>query len=355
MKRIILAGLAIILPLAATAQTDIELSEVEHNLGTLLWHNPAHAIFTLTNNGTTPLTIRDVEPDCGCTLATWTSDPIQPGKTGEIQARYDAEQLGHFNKSIAVYTDRDDKPFYVSLSGNVVNKTLAPADYTTLPCHVSGIDISTDDIEFNDVHRGETPFQVLQIKNTTAENITPTLMHLPPYILASYAPETLYPDRVGQIVLTLNSKDVENVGLTQSAIYLALHPGDRISQDKELNLSVTLLPEVDPAAASATHRPVAQFSQTHLSLGSFGAKSTLKDQILITNTGTEPLTIDALQVYNPGISVKLANRTIKPGKTGKMKISVSNSVFRFRQRPRILLITNDPTMPKVDIDVEVSK
>jgi len=355
MKRIVLSLLSIIIPFAATAQTDIELSEMEHNLGTLLWHNAGHAVFTLKNTGSTPLTIRDVEPDCGCTLATWTSEPIQPGKTGEIGARYDAEQLGHFNKAIAIYTDRDEQPFYVSLSGNVVNKTLAANDYAELNYRVSGIDISTDNIEFDNVRRGETPFQVLQVKNTTAENITPTLMHLPRYILASYAPETLYPGRVGQIVLTLDSRQVENMGLNQSTIYLGTHAGDRISADKELSLSVTLLPEIDENARNAANRPVAQFSKTDLALGSFGAKSTLKDQILITNVGNAPLTIDALQVYNPGISVKINTQTIRPGKTAKMKVSVSNNVFRFKQRPRILLITNDPAMPKVDIDVEVAR
>lgn len=337
----------------ASAQDEIEFSEMGHNLGTLIWHNPAQATFTVKNLSQKELRILDVEPDCGCTLVTWTTTPIESGKTGTVSVRYDAGQLGHFNKGIAVYSNFDEQPTYLSVSGRVVNEALR--NDVAYDHHFGDVDVSIDEVEFDDVNRGDMPFRTIELMNRSDSAVAPTLMHLPDYLTASYAPDVLYPGRAGRILLTLDSEKLESMGLTQANVYLSLKPGEILPRENEITVSATLLPEVVEDAEELEKSPVLQLDKTMLDLGEMGRKSKLKSQILLSNTGKSDLNIKALQVYNPGISVSLGDRVVRPGEKVKMKVTVSDSALRSKGRRRILLITDDARNPKTVIDINVKK
>ena len=129
MKHILLLAFALVASMAAMAQPKIEFDHTTQELGTLLWHVPQTATFKVMNKGTQDLLITNVRTDCGCTNAEWTTTAIGPGSTGYIKATYNAEMLGHFNKGVAVYTNLDQQPHYLSLMG-VVSMTNAEGRYT---------------------------------------------------------------------------------------------------------------------------------------------------------------------------------------------------------------------------------
>lgn len=353
MKRFLLYIILCGAPFAALAQNEIEFSEMAHNLGTLMWHHPAQATFTVKNLGQEELNILDVEPDCGCTLVSWTTQPIAPGQTGTVSVRYDAQQLGHFNKGVAVYTNFGEQPTYLSVTGRVVNEPVSKI--VTYDHHFGVVDLNVDEIEFDDVNRGETPFRVIELCNNGKEPVTPTLMHLPDYLTASYAPDVLYPGRSGRILVTLDSEKLPMMGLTQDNVYLSLQPGETLRRENEITVSATLLPPVVEDEAMLENSPVLELDKTALELGEMGKKSKLKGQMLLTNTGRSDLNIQALQVYNPGLSVSLGSRVIRPGGTEKLKVTVSELALRSKGRRRILLITDDARNPKRVIDVIVKK
>lgn len=355
MRRILSYIILSLFPLATlqAQEPDVEFSEVDHNMGTLVWHNPATAQFTVTNPTSKNMVITDVEPDCGCTLVTWTKEPIEPGKNGKIIVRYDAEQLGHFSKGLAVYIDQNQTPTYISVSGKVINAmtvTNATYDY-----HIGTVDLDMEAIEFDDVERGDDPFKTIEIRNSGKESITPTLMHLPSWLTASYAPDVLMPGRSGKILLTLNSEEIPSMGLTQADVYLSTKPGERLKPGSEINVSVTVLPEKSDNPADLATAPVCRLNKTEIDAREIQGKSKVKDVILLENTGKTPLEIQRLQVYNPGITVSVGNQVIKPGQKVKMKVVVTKNVLQFKGRPKILLITNDPANPKVVINVNTKK
>lgn len=86
-----------------------------------------------------------------------------------------------------------------------------------------------------------------------------------------------------------------------------------------------------------------------------GKKKKVSGQLMIRNTGKTPLVINALQVYNPGISVSLNKRRIDPGQDEKLKITINANTTYFKGRRRVLLITNDPEHSKIVVDVVVQK
>ena len=347
--------LAAVCGLATTLQSaaQVRFDNVRHEFGTLLWHAPGKATFKVFNDSKQPLTIKEVYPDCGCTLVDWTKTPIEPGKFGLVTATFDAELLGHFEKQVAVYTNLSEKPYYLTLSGSVA-QTLN-RDKTDLPYHVGDLYLETDNVEFDDVYRGEQPVKELRIYNAGRQSVTPQLMHLPKYITFSSEPKIIRPGRSGRLYLTLKSEYLRNDGLTQTSVYISRFAGDRVSRDNELSISATLLPEQRFSDDQLAMAPKAEIDSTVLHFDFNGSTKRLKREVKLTNAGQSPLVVTALQVYNPGLSVSLGKRTLKPGQSDKLKISTSLTNQGFKGRRRVLLITNDPVNPKIIIDIIIKK
>lgn len=62
--------------------------------------------FIVKNAGTKPLVITNVRASCGCTVPVKPSQPILPGKTGEIKVTFNsAGKIGAQTKGITVYSN----------------------------------------------------------------------------------------------------------------------------------------------------------------------------------------------------------------------------------------------------------
>lgn len=354
MKQMITAlAFAFLLGATAQAQLQIHFDQTTVELGTLLWHSPRTATFKITNKGARELRIIDVHPDCGCTAVEWTREPIAPGGTGTVRATYDAELLGHFNKELAVYTNLAAEPQYLTIMGQV--STTQTEVSSEFPYKIGDYYLSTDDIEFDDVNRGDQPVYVLQVFNAGKKSYTPSLMHLPKYLSATSDPAVIRPGRMGRILVKLDSDELPMMGLTQTNVYLSRFMGDRVSKETEINVSATLLPDLKEYAAVGDYAPHAALDSLHITISPTGKKKKATGELTLKNEGNAPLVVSALQVYNPGISVSLSKREIKPGTAQKIKISAAVGNTYFKGRRRILLITNDPHQPKMVIDVTIKE
>ena len=88
----------------------IAFTEQEHNYGTLKKGGDGNCEFTFTNEGNEPLILSNVKASCGCTVPTWTKEPIMPGKTGTIKVRYNTNNVGGFTKTITVTCNAVNAP-----------------------------------------------------------------------------------------------------------------------------------------------------------------------------------------------------------------------------------------------------
>jgi len=343
----------LILSSALSVKAQMRFDNVRHDFGTILWNTPATATFRLTNTSSDTLFIRNVRPDCGCTAVDWTRAVILPGREGTVSATYDAALLGHFEKQIAVYTNLSAQPTFLTLSGGVARELLGKPEKFTY--HVGDIYLETDNVEFDDVRRGDMPVKVLQVYNAGKKSVNVELMHLPKYLTVTAEPQNVRPGRTGRLLLTLNSNLLHAYGLTQTSVYVSRFAGDRVSTDNEVSVSATLLPEQRYTDEQIAIAPKAHLDSATINMGSLGTKKRLRSEVLLTNTGHSPLVITALQVYNPGLSVSLGKRKLRPGESDKLKITVNATTRDFKGRRRVLLITNDPVNPKIVIDVIVKK
>lgn len=76
-------------------------------------------VFEFTNTGSAPLIISKVNSTCGCTIPKTPKDPILPGKTGEIQVKYDTNRVGPIRKAITVISNADTPTVVLKIKGDV--------------------------------------------------------------------------------------------------------------------------------------------------------------------------------------------------------------------------------------------
>lgn len=330
------------------AQPKAKYEQKEINMGVLSWKDPALATFKITNVGKDLLHIKSVVPGCDCTVVTWTKDPIRPGKSGIINVTYNARQLGHFEKDIVVWVDDTDKPTYLSVNGEVVQKKL---EYTgEYPYHVGDIYLSSNNVEFDDVYKGDRRQAVLNVLNTGEKPYTMELMHLPKYIKVDAQPQTLRSGRTGKFILTLDSRYQVNIGLNQSSIYLSRYQGDKVSEENEIRIQVIVLPE---SSKSGPDSPRLETSSNAIDFGKIevGSNKKMKEIITLRNTGKTDLLIKSVQVTNPAVGIDV-KRKVEPGKQCDLKVTLSPRFLKNQKRSAsILMITNDPDRPKVTITI----
>lgn len=124
MKRILLSVAVFTLTTAAFAQKKVadvaKFNSETIDMGKLKQGTPTKGTFTVTNIGTEPLIIEQANPTCGCTISDYTKEPIAPGKTGVINATYNAANAGHFDKHLTVKFAGIDEVKSITLTGDVV-------------------------------------------------------------------------------------------------------------------------------------------------------------------------------------------------------------------------------------------
>ena len=353
MKRMNIWMLSALLALPASAQKITTQHEVV-DCGQVVFNKPVTAEFMLKNDGLKPLVINNVLKSCGCTEVDYPKTGIAAGESFVIKAVYDAKQMGTFTKQVCLYTNADEEPFILSMRGKVVGSVV---DFAGSYDEMLGV-IKSDaqEVEFDDVNRGDRPVQRIHIFNPTDELLEPVVMHLPPYLHAFVSPSKVAPRHSAEISFVLDSKKLRDLGLNQTSIYLGERPGDRVAPEKEIVVSAVLLPGFENMTpAKKALAPKIVMSATDLNLGSFNGKKKLKGEILITNKGKSELDIRSMQMFTMGLQVNLKKSKIQPGETVKMKVTaVAADLKKSRVRhPRILMITNDPEHAKVVVKINV--
>ena len=353
MKRMNIWMLSALLALPASAQKITTQHEVV-DCGQVVFSKPVTAEFVLKNDGRKPLVINNVLKSCGCTEVDYPKTSIAAGESFVIKAVYDAKQMGTFTKQVCLYTNADEEPFILSMRGKVVGSVV---DFAGSYDEMLGV-IKSDaqEVEFDDVNRGDRPVQRIHIFNPTEKMMEPVVMHLPNYLQATVSPSRVAPHRSAEITFVLDSKKLRDFGLNQTSVYLGERPGDKIAPEKEIVVSAVLLPSFDKLTAEQKEQaPKVELSTTDLNLGSFNGKKKRKGEILVTNQGKSVLDIRSMQMFTMGLQVQLKKSKIQPGETVKMKVTaVAADLKKSRAKhPRILMITNDPENAKVVIRINV--
>jgi hypothetical protein len=70
--------------------------------------------FKFTNSGKTPLLISNARSSCGCTVPEWPTEPIKPGESGVISAKFNTAGRTGFQKKL-IYVTANSLPSLTSI------------------------------------------------------------------------------------------------------------------------------------------------------------------------------------------------------------------------------------------------
>lgn len=101
----------------ATAKIEFKSETIDY--GEIEKGSDGVRVFEFTNTGTAPLVISNVKSSCGCTIPKKPEDPILPGKTGQIQVKYDTKRVGPIRKAITVTSNADTPTKVLKIKGTV--------------------------------------------------------------------------------------------------------------------------------------------------------------------------------------------------------------------------------------------
>ena len=110
--------------LAVNAQdkvAKIEFKTDTVDYGTIEKGSNGVRVFEFTNTGNAPLIISNVTSSCGCTIPKKPDGPILPGKTGEIEVKYDTNRVNPIRKTITVISNAETPTVALKIKGDVID------------------------------------------------------------------------------------------------------------------------------------------------------------------------------------------------------------------------------------------
>ncbi len=103
-----------------------EFIATEIDYGTITKGGEPLRKFKFKNVGTEPLIIKDAKGSCGCTVPSYSKEPVAPGATSEIEVRYDTQRVGPFSKSVTLTTNEANETRVLSIKGEVKDTAAPP-------------------------------------------------------------------------------------------------------------------------------------------------------------------------------------------------------------------------------------
>ena len=100
----------------------ISIPVKEYNFGTIKeGEGKVSHVFEIKNTGTAPLVLTRVMSSCGCTVPSYSKEPIAPGKSSKITVTYDpAGRVYPFVKTVSIYSNGKEGPEVITIKGEVV-------------------------------------------------------------------------------------------------------------------------------------------------------------------------------------------------------------------------------------------
>ena len=107
---------------ANATSAEISFEKETHDFGTIPYEGDGVYEFKFTNTGKQPLIITNARGSCGCTVPTYSKEPIPPGATGAIKVSYDTKRVGGFTKTVTVESNAQTPTKILTIKGNVESK-----------------------------------------------------------------------------------------------------------------------------------------------------------------------------------------------------------------------------------------
>jgi hypothetical protein len=100
--------------------TTLEFEETEFDFGTINAGEKVNHVYKFKNTGNEPLVISNAKGSCGCTIPSWSKEPIPVGGTGEIAVQFDSKgKKNKQSKRVTITANTDPAQTFLTIKGEV--------------------------------------------------------------------------------------------------------------------------------------------------------------------------------------------------------------------------------------------
>lgn len=101
--------------------------EPEYDFGTVTEGTVVEKEYTFKNTGDSDLVIVNAKGSCGCTVPTWTKEPVAPGEEGTMLVKFNTSGKPNAqSKAVTITTNTEKGQEIITIKGFVTGKTSAP-------------------------------------------------------------------------------------------------------------------------------------------------------------------------------------------------------------------------------------
>lgn len=318
----------------------------DENVGTV------YCEFKLVNNGTEPISITGARANCGCTRPEYSTKSVAPGDTAVIRVGFDPKgRPGRFSKRINVDCSGDPRRTALTITGTVIGSSNTLK--SRYPVETGPVRLRSATIAYGKVLKGETMGQYVDAYNASADTLRPRVEGSPKYIHAMIQPKVVPPGEQFIISTVLHSNESKGWGVVTDSLMFYPDAGSRTGKKIE---TVVILEEnfSKLTPEQRMKAPLLDTSETALDLGKVSkGDSPIKRTFEISNRGKSPLVIRAISCPDAAVDVRLGERSVKPGKSAKVDVTVTPSRIKSDEllNARINIIANDPQHPSTMVRV----
>ena len=325
----------------------VEFDKTVHDFGDISVNDgPQTCTFTVKNIGKEPIAIYEVVTSCGCTDASWTREPLQPGKTGTISATYKNEDGPvPFDKTLTVYIAGVGKPVILRLRGIVHEKKKSVAElYGAEKLGVMGL--KSLNYKVQNILQGESSSDEAKIANLGYKPMKVTFADVSPNLSIEVVPATVPAGETAALRFTVKS-DPDVWG---KHIYKATPVVNGVKAAKPVTVSA--LTRGNFASWTPDQRKNAAqciFDESTVSFDTANAGSKVKATFTFTNKGKSPLQFYSIDADAEGVTATLPGETAAQGK-GSIPVTLDTSALPKGETVVMLtLTTNCPARPLINL------
>ncbi len=325
----------------------VEFDKTVHDFGDVsISDGPLSCTFTVKNIGKEPIAIYEVVTSCGCTDASWTREPLQPGKTGTISATYKNEDGPvPFDKTLTVYIAGVGKPVILRLRGVVHDKKKSVAELYGVE-KLGALGLKSLKYKVSNILQGESSADEAKVANLGKQPLKVTFTDVSPNLTISVDPQTIAPGSTASLRFSVKSApDVWGLHTYDATPVLN---GKKASRP----ITVSALTRGNFASWTADQRKNSAqciFDESTLSFGTVKAGTPVQLAFSFTNKGKSALRIYSVDADAEGVTATLPGETAAQ-KKGSIPVKLDTSSLPKGETVIMLtLTTNCPARPVINL------
>jgi len=354
MMRQLILVVSLIGAVGLAAQPKLEFEKAVHDFGQIKEADgAAEYSFIFRNTGSEPLLINNVKASCGCTTPSWTREPVAPGASGQITARYNTlNRPGPFNKTLTVTSNNGVGVIVLSIKGSVEPKVKTIEDH--LPTKYGSMRIINKSLNLGKITTEKLIVRDFDVYNDsdTAFSFLPQATKVSEHIQLTFEPLELKPREKGVVRMTYDP--VKRGALGYHTEQVVIGTTDYKEPEKTLNVVATIEEYFPPMTEEELAKaPKLLLDRREHNFGKILPNAVVETSFTLTNTGKSELNIRSTLANCTCTVATLEKETLKPGESTKLKITFDSKGRRGKQYKNVAIFSNDPAAPTQVVNIKV--